>query len=89
MGSWASEASNDAPGASQGPCRPKNDHPNLKETIMNAEVYIKELKTTRRDLNGDPGVPNTREKSLALTKIDEAIMWLEKVPDQTGATRPS
>lgn len=56
---------------------------------MNAEVYIKELKTTRRDLNGDPGVPNTREKSLALTKIDEAIMWLEKVPDQTGATRPS
>lgn len=39
---------------------------------------VSKLYEIRRNLEKD--IPNSRERSLSITKIDEAAMWIKQIP---------
>lgn len=46
------------------------------------ELYERRLRELRGLIQSDPALPSSREKSLAMTKIEEAELWLTKTVER-------
>ena len=52
--------------------------PKYRELKQNEQDQINRIKDKATDLAGEFYPADTREKSLALTKLEEAVMWAVK-----------
>lgn len=56
------------------------------------DLEIVTVKTLRRDIDTQiqscKGLPSTRERALAVTKLQEAVMWLGMDLKRIGETNP-
>ena len=53
---------------------------------MTKAALLEQVKVLRTRLAHSP-LPKSREASLAVTKLDEAEMWLERAPEAAPAGR--
>lgn len=62
------------------------------EETTTTEYYVMLTKTLRKGLDEQlqtmKALPNTREKSLAITRVQEGIMWLGMVLKELGTPNP-
>lgn len=45
----------------------------------NINLFKEKVADLRTMIQNEPSVPNSREKSLVLTKLDEAFLWLTQM----------
>lgn len=51
--------------------------PNEEQTLINVNQALAEISKT--SLFVSDKIPNSRERSIAITKLDEAYMWLNQI----------